>query len=268
MGLLPMDTYIAYFDETGDDGVTTASSEFFVLTSLYMSANKWQSNFEKVRECRKSLKKQLGFHVSEELHTRHLLSDKDPYRKYGWSPEQKQEIVKTVALCIAGLEAKTVNVVIDKTRFRDQNYRVLENALKYNIQRIENDSNGQWNYLIITDQGRLPPMRKTARAIRAYNPIQSKYSFEYTNQPVNNLIEDILDKDSDESYFIQLCDFVSYFVHLYYKTHIMKRTLPNRVGKAVDEVFIGRVMATLKGGGVLNLKANSSNSYGLVIYPK
>jgi len=25
-----MDTYIAYFDETGDDGVTTASSEFFV----------------------------------------------------------------------------------------------------------------------------------------------------------------------------------------------------------------------------------------------
>lgn len=59
-----MDTYIAYFDETGDDGVTTASSEFFVLTSLYMSTKKWQSNFNKIRECRKSLKEQFGFHIS------------------------------------------------------------------------------------------------------------------------------------------------------------------------------------------------------------
>ena len=262
-----MDTYIAYFDETGDDGVTTASSEFFVLTSLYMSAGKWQSNFDEVRECRKLLKKQLGFHTSEELHTKCLLSNKDPYRKYGWSPEQKQEIVKAMAKCISTLDAKIVNVIIDKTRFNDQNYHVLENALKYNIQRIENDSSGQWNFLIITDQGRLSPMRKTARAIRAYNPIQSKYTSEYTNQPISNLIEDILDKDSEESYFIQICDFVSYFVHLYYKTRVMKKALPNRVGKVVDEGFIRRVMATLKEGGVLNLKA-SSNSYGLVVYPK
>lgn len=49
-----MDTYIAYFDETGDDGVTTASSEFFVLTNLYMSTEKWQSNFDVIRECRKN----------------------------------------------------------------------------------------------------------------------------------------------------------------------------------------------------------------------
>ena len=27
--------------------------------------------------------------------------------------------------------------------------------------------------MIITDRGRIAPMRKTARAIRAYNPIQS-----------------------------------------------------------------------------------------------
>lgn len=263
-----MDTFIAYFDETGDDGVTTASSEFFVLTSLYMSAEKWQSNFDKIRECRKSLKEQFGFHISEELHTKHLLSNKDPYRKYGWSPEQKQEIVRALTICISNFDAKIVNVIIDKTRFRDQNYHVLENALKYNIQRIENDSNGQWNYLIITDQGRLPPMRRTARAIRAYNPIQSKFSFGYTNQPIHSLIEDILEKDSVESYFIQMCDFVSYIVHLYYKTHEKKGALPNRVGRVVDEEFIGRVMATLKKGGVLNLKANSNNGYGLVIYPK
>ena len=41
-----MKTYIAYFDETGDDGVTTASSDHFILTSLYMPAESWQQNFK------------------------------------------------------------------------------------------------------------------------------------------------------------------------------------------------------------------------------
>lgn len=263
-----MDTYIAYFDETGDDGVTTASSDYFVLTSLYMNGEKWQSNFDKIRICKENLKNMYGFHVAEEIHTKHLLSDKKPYGKYDWTSEQKQEIVKTITKCIAGLDAKIINVIIDKTRFKDENYHVLENALKYNIQRIENDSTGKWNYIIITDKGRLAPMRKTARSIRAYNPIQSKFSSEYKNQPISNLIEDILEKDSKESYFIQVCDFVSYFVYLYYKTHEKKQTIPNRVGKVIDNEFITRVLATLKRGNVLNLKANSSNSYGLVVYPK
>lgn len=263
-----MDTYLAYFDETGDDGVTTASSDFFVLTSLYMSAENWQANFNKIKDCRKSLKDGFGFHASEELHTKHLLSDKDPYRKYGWSVSQKQDIIKEITKCIASLDAQMINVIIDKTKFTDLNYHVLENALKYNIQRIENDSNGTWNYIIITDKGRLPPMRSTARAIRAYNPIQSKYSYTYSNQPITNLIEDILEKDSRESYFIQVCDFVSYFVHLYYKTHYAGGSLPKRVAATVDRTFIGRVMATLKNGNILNLKANSSNDFGLVIYPK
>lgn len=263
-----MDTYIAYFDETGDDGVTTASSEFFVLTSLYMNSNKWQENFDKIRACRKELKNKYGFHISEELHTKHLLSDKEPYRKYDWTPEQKQEIIENITICISQLDAKIINVIIDKTRFKDENYHVLENALKYNIQRIENDSNGAWNYIIITDKGRIAPMRNTARAIRKFNPIQSKYSYEFKNKPVNNLIEDILEKDSKESYFIQVCDFVSYFVHLMYKTEYKEENLPGRVGKVIDEKYIKRVLATLKKGEILNLKANGNNKYGFVIYPR
>lgn len=263
-----MDTYLAYFDETGDDGVTTSSSDFFVLTSLYMSAEKWQENFDKIRNCRKALREEFGFHISEELHTKNLLTDKEPYRKYGWTPEQRQGIIIAITKCISDLDAKIINVIIDKTKFKDQNYRVLENALKYNIQRIENDSNGEWNYIIITDKGRLPPMRNTARAIRAYNPIQSKYTYSYSNHPIKSLIEDILEKDSQESYFIQVCDFVSYFVHLYYKTHNKGGALPNRATAVIDNTFVRRVIATLKEGGILNLNANKRNSKGFVIYPK
>lgn len=263
-----MNTYIAYFDETGDDGIATTSSDHFILTSLYMPAESWQQNFNLVRSLRKELRDKYGFHVMEEMHTKHFLTDKNPYRNYRWTKEIKREIMKAFTLTIAEMDLKIVNVIIDKRKFKDENYRILENALKYNIQRIENDSEGIWNYLIITDEGRIAPMRKTARAIRSYNPIQSKYSYGFMNQPITNMIEDILEKNSSESYFIQICDFVSFFVHLYFLTEIRKVSLPNRVANVIDDNFVKRVMATLKTSGRINLKANESNQYGLVIYPK
>lgn len=263
-----MNTYIAYFDETGDDGISTASCDHFILTSLYMPAESWQQNFNMMKKLRKELRDKYGFHVTEEMHTKHFLTDKNPYRSYQWIPEVKREIIKAFTLAIAAMDLKTVNVIIDKTKFKDDNYHVLENALKYNIQRIENDSNGNWNYIIITDEGRLAPMRKTARAIRTYNPIQSKYSGEISNQPISNMIEDILEKNSTESYFIQICDFISFFVHLYFEIAIQNKDLPKRVVNIIDKEFVRRVMVTLKKAGKLNLKANESNGYGLVIYPK
>lgn len=263
-----MNTYIAYFDETGDDGVTTASSDHFILTSLYMPAESWQQNFNLMRALRKELRDRFGFHVTEEMHTKHFLTDKNPYRNYHWSKAEKQEIIKAFTLTIAEMDLHIVNVIIDKTRFKDAKYQVLENALKYNIQRIENDSHGEWNYLIITDEGRIAPMRKTARVIRAYNPIQSKYSYGFVNQPITNMIEDIMEKNSSESYFIQLCDFVSFFTHLYFKLEYRNENLPKRIANVIDENFVKRVMITLKQSGRINLKANESNPYGLVIYPK
>ncbi|MBO5140121.1 MAG: DUF3800 domain-containing protein [Peptococcaceae bacterium] len=263
-----MNTYIAYFDETGDDGITTASSDHFILTSLYMPATQWQSNFNIMHALRKELKILYGFHTTQEMHTKHFLTDKNPYRSYNWSPEIKQDILIRFVKTICEMDLKIINVIIDKNKIRRNDYPILKNALTYSIQRIENDSNGRWNYLIITDQGRISPMRKTARAIRAYNPIQSKYMPTYSNQPIQYMFEDILEKNSAESYFIQICDYISFFVHLYFDVYINKKTLPTRVGNVIDKVFVGRVMATLKENDKLNLKANENNPYGFVIYPK
>ena len=263
-----MKTYLTYFDETGDDGITTASSDHFILTSIYMPAENWQDNFDKIRKLRKDLKEQYGFHVSEEMHTKHFLTDKNPYRKYNWSKEEKQEIIVAFTKMIGELNLKIINVIIDKTKIKKEDYPVLENALKYNIQRIENDSKGEWNYLIITDKGRTATMRKTARAIRVFNPIQSQYSYGYRNQPIKNLIEDIMEKDSSESYFIQICDFISFFVHLYYSCYEKNKELPKRVANVIDKHFVGRVMATLKQAERINLRANEKHTYGLVVYPK
>ena len=101
-----MNTYIAYFDETGDDGTSSASCDHFILTSLYMSTESWQQNFNQMRALRKELRDKYGFHVTEEMHTKHFLTDKNPYRKYNWTPEIKREIIKAFTLTIAAMDLK------------------------------------------------------------------------------------------------------------------------------------------------------------------
>lgn len=99
--------------------------------------------------------------------------------------------------------------------------------MKYNIQRIENDSDGQWNYLVITDEGRIAPMRKTARAIRAFNPIQSKYLPGFVNHPISNMIEDIMEKiHQNHILFKYVISF--HFLYIYIsKSKFGKKSYPN-----------------------------------------
>lgn len=137
------ENYIAYFDKTGDDGNNTNSSDIFLLTSIYMSINSWQKNYDIMLELRKKLKQKYNFFLKEEMHTKHFLCDKDPYRKYNWSINDKQEILKEYTLAISKLDISIINVMIDKRKIKRNDYKVLENALTYNIQRIENDSAGK-----------------------------------------------------------------------------------------------------------------------------
>ena len=84
-----METQIVYCDETGDDGLNTSSSQAFILTSIYMPSSEWKDNYEAVKKFRKQLKEDYGFHINQEMHTKHFLTDKDPYRSYKWTKEQR-----------------------------------------------------------------------------------------------------------------------------------------------------------------------------------
>ena len=41
---------IAYFDESGDDGLKNFASETFILTSLYMHTSNWDDNFQRIKD--------------------------------------------------------------------------------------------------------------------------------------------------------------------------------------------------------------------------
>lgn len=265
--------YFSYFDESGDDGYPSQSSELFVLTSIYFNYQYWKSNYELINEFRRELKQKFGLPAKQEFHTKEFIQDKNPYHGK-FMAQQRKEILFNFFELIPKLKLKIICVVIDKSRIRNSEYDVLKNALTYNIQRIENDLNKLLNiirnprFLIITDEGRLAKMRKTAREIQRFNNIPSKVHNGSYRSEIKNLIEDVLSKKSSESYFIQLADMLSFVVSLYAKQHkcTPKIDWGKRVRNVLDYGDEIELLETIK--TKLNTKASSSDPYGIVYYPK
>jgi len=164
------------------------------------------------------LRDKFGLPVKWEIHTTHLLLNKKPYIALPLPASKRVRIIDLCCELIASLNLKIVNTVIVKPRIQNSDYEVLDTALKYSVQRVENDLepslHPENNFMIITDRGRVEKMRRTTRRIQRYNPIPSIFSTGVYQQEIQSLIEDRLPKDSRESYFIQLADMVAYIVYL------------------------------------------------------
>ena len=264
-----MSTFISYFDETGDDGFPQRSSDLFVLTSVSMNTIDWKENYNLIDDFRKQLRTDYGIPKKVELHTKNLIMNKKPYRFFGLEENQIKDILTLYAKIISNLKIQIVNVVINKSVIKMRNYPVLHNALTYNIQRIENTLNnlGQDNkFIMITDEGRIGKMVKTVRSIQRFNPIPSKFSDNKYVSNIQCLVEDPIQKQSNESFAIQIADFVSYMVYILIKYKFNPDTISTRLTPVLSEEFVLSILDTIR--PVLNLQATKANKYGIVIYPK
>lgn len=261
---------IAYCDESGDDGYPQYSSPLFVLSTLYVHYLSWREIYDTIVGFRRQLKQDFGFPVKLEMHTKYFLLDKNPYREFEWSNEDKTKIVELFSKLIGSLNLRFINTVIVKPRIKSPDYNVLDTALKFSVQRIENDLNLPANpnerFLLITDEGRVGKMQGTTRRIQRINYIPSKFSEGSYRQEIKTLIEDPLPKNSKQSYFIQLCDHVSYLIYLHSLTTTGVGKLPNRLKDFVSDTDVAGWLNHLK--PAFNLKASSDNEFGIVVHPK
>jgi hypothetical protein len=215
------------------------------------------------------LQKQYGLYAKSEFHSKYFLLNKKPYvTKYNFSVQDRLDIFDLYCNFLASLELKFINVGIVKGNIISPKYKVLDRALTYSIQRIENDLNTSVNpnekFLVITDEGRVGSMVKTSRRLRAFNHIPSKFSNGTYSKPITSLIEDPLPKNSKESYMIQAVDLVSYICYLYaldkYGIGYGKR-----LSAIINSQKVTDWMNMLKPS--LNTKASSKDPYGVVFSP-
>jgi len=260
---------IAYYDESGDDGFPKYSSPFFVLSTLYLHYLDWKNTFQVIRDFRRELREQYRFPVKLELHTRQFLMNKNPYRNLSIREADRVSIIGLFCDLVANLPVRVINVGIIKANIQRADYPVLDNALKYSVQRIENDLrpavHSNERFLLITDPGRVGKMRKTTRRIQRINFIPSKYGSQGYRREISTLIEDPLPKDSAQSYFIQLVDMIAYIVFLRMSSEhgvAFANRLPSSVNAAKVTEWLGRLKPSL------NLEASGRDDYGIVMYPR
>lgn len=267
---------LAYFDESGDDGYPKYSSNMFCLTALYFHYQYWREFYDFLVNCRREVKKSYKIPIKAEIHARNFLLNKGNLRYLALSDKERVELIDLYCMWIAylgNLGLKVVNVVINKIAVQNRNqsnYEVLENAVTYSVQRIENDLNKldpASRFLIITDPGRVGKMRKTTRKIQRYNYIPSKiHPGSSYRKEIVRLIEDPLQKESNESYFIQIADLISYIIHLHKMLELSIGNIPRRMPAEVNQAKIVSWMDMIK--PALNLEASGSDPYGIVCYPK
>jgi len=294
--------YIAYYDEAGDDGYPKCSSRLFILSCIYLNKDVWKETYQNILNFRKNIRELYGLPVKYEFHTKQFLLNKKPYRQYNFSDEIRIEIIEKFIEFLSTQKIQIINVVIDKNNIPNDDYKVLKTAFTYSIQRIENTlyySNSynkeeaynllskyiqnesdlkkihqefytRWlndkNFIIITDEGRLHSMCKIAREIQKINYIPTQYEYSPYRDEIKLLIEDPIAKESKESCFIQVADFMSYILHLFMTYKLEPEKLPNRLPEFVTKDKVKQWMENLK--PILNLKASSSDSFGIVYYPK
>lgn len=261
--------YLAYYDESGDDGYPKFSSKLFVLSCVYLSHGMWKDVYAKIQEIRKRLQRSYSLPVKLEMHTKGFILNKNPYKKYNFSDNTRIQIIDSFCRFVSDLDLKIINVVINKEAVNSPKYNVLETALTYSVQRLENDLNKNKEskrFMILTDEGRIGKMRKTTRKIQRINIIPSQFTAQSYRKEIELLIEDPLEKKSSESYLIQISDMVAYIVFLYSTIHLGTGTLANRMQSFVNESRIIYWMELLK--KVFNTDASQYNEYGVVIYPR
>ncbi len=259
--------YLAYYDESGDDGFPVTSSPLFVLSAVYQHDLVWKQNFEVVKAFKRQLAKDFPFPFHEELHTREFLLNKNPYFNWDISEQDRVQVIKLYCHLCAQLDLKIINVAIVKSRIQAADFDVLDTALKYSVQRIENDLavQAQNRFMIITDWGRVGKMRKTTRRVQRINFIPSKFGPTPRRQEIQKLIEDPLPKDSSESYFIQLADLTACVVSFYAVVRHGIGDFPRRLPTSIQSGTVTEWMKALM--PVLNTKAAGDDEYGVRFHP-
>jgi hypothetical protein len=272
--------YLAYLDESGDDGYPKTKSQLFALTSTYMNESTWKENFAEIKKIRKVFYKKYWLAARSELHTRDFMANDDRYIHLHLSEKQRVSLLDEYATGISKLKIKVINCVTDKTKITNNNYKVLDNCLNFSIQRVENDLRAidkklkednkfveTSRFIMIVDPGREAKMISTARRIQTINFIPSQFGPHPYRSEIKKLIEDPLPKVSHQSYFIQISDFIVSVIFLYMKIELGIGKMPSRIPKSIDFAKLKEWLDILK--PVLNFQASKKNKYGygIVCFP-
>ncbi|WP_160116882.1 DUF3800 domain-containing protein [Legionella sainthelensi] len=196
--------YFIYIDDSGENNTT-------IFVALAVPEKEWQHSFTKIKDFRRGLKAQYGIPIGKELHSWKLVSGRGKISNRILEKSTRVEIFNKILNLTASLPGIKIFPAINI----ESNYIRCFERLLNRIQRTIRDSD---NALIFCDEGH-SNLTKLRRKLQIHNPIPSNQNIspvwldtntKTKNIATDNIIEDIIYKNSKHCCFIQLADACAY----------------------------------------------------------
>lgn len=218
--------YFLYADESGDIGCYNPTAAqtgciHYAIAGIIIPVGAWQSSLTGIIGLRQQLKREFGFLQSEELHGVELFNPRGKRHFKNPKMQHRRERMKLYHSFMSKLpdaipDARVLSVYLNKltTKLLEEKWYAI--AWKCLLERFHTFMVKQGDAargIVVTDEGNQAKLRPLLRKLRKYNPIASKYNDWYDN-PLNRIIEDPFERQSQHSYFIQAADMI---VHALYR---------------------------------------------------
>lgn len=205
--------YIAYVDESGDDGAKGSKS--YALGCVMVEGGAWQDSFDGMIAFRRWIRASFGIPMRAELKANYLLRNGGPWLSEHPLPTGMRHAIYRAHMRVQPkLSMTAFAVVIDKPKAISKfgaARATSDIAWEYLLQRLERRATKEdTQILLIHDDGDALTIRKRARKARRAGTAGSAFGTSRVSVPFTRLLDDPVPRDSQQSYFLQLADFNAY----------------------------------------------------------
>ncbi|MFO7972902.1 MAG: DUF3800 domain-containing protein [Marinilabilia sp.] len=217
--------YILYVDESGDPGRHEYGSSHYILSGLIVSQNFWQEHLSRLKTFRRYVKETYDLNQRTEIHASELIRINKIKEYQKIKKARRIQLLKDYCTQIPFIfnEGKIINICLNKTEFPNTQ-EIQKTAWTRLIQRYDNYLKKTVNDkgIIIADDTNGKLIFNLLRKMRVYNPVLSKFTGSPYNVPTDSIIEDLFERHSHDSYFIQSVDVIA---HILYRKEYPKGSL-------------------------------------------
>lgn len=192
--------HFVYIDDSGDEQTRAYSA-------LAIADIDWKDALACIKQYRRALKAAFGIFVTKELRATDFVAGRGRISNRVVTKYQRSIIFRDALRMVATLRGVRLFNAIAPKEQESLIFERLMNRININMERTGS------NAVIIHDEGK--DYTHLVRRLCVYNPIQSKFGqwpggSPYKNIPLDHILEDIIFRKSEDSYFIQLADFCAF----------------------------------------------------------
>jgi hypothetical protein len=209
----------------------------YTVAAVCVPDAQWVRLFETLIQFRRQLRQDFGLYMRAEVKGSELAKGSGPWAGLGLSDRKRKYIYRSfMRLQGASRAIKTYAVVVDKSRCPDEE-AVRRTAWRYALQRVERLANHHsTTAMLFPDSGQYIWLRRLSREMRRHAVVGSMYGFGSLNRPLQKvLVDDPVERDSKQSYMIQLADLNAYAA---FRNRVVIPQFPQHMWRELDGAIL------------------------------